>query len=207
MNKGDLFRWYDCLDGDVFVKDTDIKDRGKSIFMRLINDLTTFIQNIQRKRKGLPPIKGRDHTELFLWSDSVLETHSSQSGKGARTQNMLHWLVQEDYPKGILLRRHKRITPEEKVAMQSMIAKDRGLPYATRDGILDGLKLDYNNIKPYAVPEDELIHRGIYCSESTLKWSLFQKWAGLWPDPLVLFLLNNGYYIAFEGDTSTWIDN
>ncbi len=192
---------YDLQNGDIIFKNTEMNDRGKNFFMRIINELTTGVQNIQRKIKGLPSIKGRDHTEFFLWNGTIPETHSSVSGSGVRSQNFLKWMQREGYPAIEILRRPEAMTVEEVAMVSRQICIDRGIPYGTIPAIKEGLSLDHHE------PVDlDLMVRGIFCSESTKRYAGFKPFTGMWPAELYDFLVINGYFLVFKGSTRDLIN-
>lgn len=187
---------YDIENGDILFKNTEMSDRGKSWFMRLINELTTFLQNIQRWIKREPLIKGRDHTEFLLWDGCVLETHSSVEGSGVRTQNFMKWMEREAYPQIEILRRPQRMDLEEIVLTHNIIKIDRGIPYATSKAIKEAFTLDQDS---HNLSTRDLMERGIYCSESSKKYAGYKPYTGILPGELYDFLQNEGYILVFRG--------
>jgi len=193
---------YDIQNGDVLFKNTELDDKGKSFIMRVVNNLTTSISNFRRKRKGLPTIKGRDHTEFLLWNGTVLETHSSVSGTGVRSQNFLKWMEREGYPKIEVLRRPDIMTPDQIAYAQHQILIDRGIPYALVPALKEGFSKD---VEEYGLSTNDLMKRGIFCSESTKKYCGYQPYTGMWPDELYDFLKNEGYISVYYGESSKLI--
>lgn len=193
---------YDIEDGDILFKNTDIDDKGKGFFMRIANEITTGWTNIRRRLKGQPIIKGRDHTEFLLWNGTVLETHSSVSGTGVRSQNFLKWMEREGYPKVEILRRPKMMTSEQSAYAQHQILIDRGIPYALipalKEGFSSGVTDKHLNTK-------DLMERGIFCSESTKKYAGYKPYTGMWPDELYDFLKTENYISVYYGESSALI--
>ena len=182
--------WSQIRDGDVLFKDTDMDDKQKGFIMRLINQFTTWVQNIGRERK----IDGDDHSETLHWDASVLSTSSSVFGAGVRTQSFRHWAMNEGYPRVVILRRRTEFSVEEKKELAQMIAHDRGLSYALKSAVKS--KLLKKNEK---FTETDLIFRGLFCSETTLRWAK-QNWVGKWPREAHEDFLNIEYYPIFDGD-------
>lgn len=190
---------YDAQDGDIVWKNTQMSDTGKNFFMRVVNEVTTGWQNLQRKIKGQPKVDGQDHTELLMWYGTILETHSSVSGSGPRSQSFVKWIQNEGDPEIVILRRPKPFTQDEKNQSMRQIAIDRGLPYALAAAIKEGFTLDVSTEKPH---ESELMERGIFCMESSLRWSLWKNWWGMWPAEGYDAAIDRGYYLVFKGKAS-----
>ena len=193
---------YDIQNGDVLFKNTEMNDKGKNFFMRIINEITTGWTNIRRKIKGQAIIEGRDHTEFLLWNGTVLETHSSVSGVGVRSMNFLKWMEREGYPLIEILRKPKPMTPEQVGYAYHQILIDRGIPYATIPALKEGLTKDHKNLE---LNTRDLMERGIFCSESTKKYSGYKPYTGMWPDELYDFLKKENYTSVYYGECSELI--
>lgn len=193
---------YDIESGDILFKNTEMHDKGKSWFMRVINELTTFFQNIQRWIKGEPLIKGRDHTEFLLWDGTILETHSSVKGCGVRTQTFMKWMIREGYPYIEILRPPEKLTLEEVCEVKNMVKNDRGIPYATAKAVKESFTLKQDS--KYITPP-ELMMRGIFCSESTKRYAGYRPFTGILPGELYDFLIDDGYKVVYQGEVSDLI--
>lgn len=193
---------YDLQNGDIVFKNTRFRDKGKSFFMKVVNEITTGVQNIQRYFKGLPRIKGRDHTEFLLWNGTVLETTSSVKGPGVRTMNFLKWMEREGYPEIEILRRGQIMTVDEVTYTHRQIIIDRGVPYATIPVIKEGLTSDHKSLN---LSSKDMMKRGIFCSESSKRYSGYPLWTGQYPSELFDFLIKDGFFIIYNGKSSDLI--
>ena len=193
---------YHIENGDILFKNTDIDDKGKSFFMRIVNEVTTGMSNARRRIKGLPKIKGRDHTEFLLWNGTILEAHSSVGGSGVRSMNFLKWMEREGYPKIEILRRPERMTPEQILVAHHEIIIDRGIPYALIPVIKEGFSSEVNEV---SLNTNDLMNRGLFCSESSKKYAGYKPFTGMWPDELYDFLKNEGYESVYYGESSDLI--
>lgn len=184
--------------GCVMFKNTEWDDKGKSFFMKIANESTTGWQNLQRYFQGLPPIKGKDHTELLTIDEyNVVECHSSVSGSGVRTQSFDNWRKNEGYPKVLILQRPTEFNQVEKLLCLNLIKYLRGCPYGLAEAIDAGI---FNNDLE-SVDIDKIHERGIFCSESSALFSLLEEWAGLWPAELYDVLISLGYHLIFDGES------
>lgn len=190
---------YDIENGDVLFKNTDMDDNRKSFFMRIINQITTGISNLRRKKTGKHKIIGRDHTEFLLWDGTILETHSSVSGVGVRSMSFRKWIKREGSPKIEILRRPERMSVNQIVDVQREIKNDRGIPYALIPAIKEGFT---SEVVEDILTQEELMDRGIFCSESTKKYSGYEPYTGMWPDELYDFLREKGYQPVYYGESS-----
>lgn len=190
---------YDLHDGDIIWKNTQMTDTGKNFFMRIVNECISGWQNVARKIKGLPKIEGQDHTELLMWNGTILETHSSVSGPGARSQSFVKWLQNEGDPEIVILRRPTPFTKDEKNNVMRQISIDRGLPYALSVAIKEGFTDGVTTEKPH---ENELMERGLFCTEATLRWSLWNNWWGMWPSEAYDEAVERAYFIVYKGKAS-----
>lgn len=188
---------YDIENGDILFKNTEMGDRGKSFFMKIINEITTGIQNIQRWFKGLPKISGRDHTEFLLWNGTILETHSSVKGQGVRSQNFMKWMERQAYPEIEILRRPDRLDPEAITILHRQIIADRGIPYATKPAIREGFTSGHDSID---LTVSQMMIRGIFCSESTKRYAGYRPFTGMYPGELYDFLIKEGYRSVFRAN-------
>jgi hypothetical protein len=195
-----VYNLYDIQDGDVLFKNTEMDDKGKNFFMRIVNEITTGWQNFKRWLKGMPPMSGRDHTEFLLWNGNVLETHSSVSGVGLRTMNFVRWMEREGYPKIEILRPPKRMSQDDIEITRRQIINDRGIPYALKPAIKEGLSMEVNSESNI-----DLMKRGLFCSESTKRWAGYRPFTGQWPDELYIFFQGKNYLRVYKGESKDLI--
>ena len=176
----------DIRNGDTLYKNTKWSDRDKALFMRTVNFSTELIQSIHEWKL----IRGKDHSEFLCWNKGILETHSSVYGQGVRTMAMINWIYTEDSPYVINLRRKEVMNPDQYENFQYKIAKMRGLPY--------NLKRARKSILGKDISLGYL--EGLFCSESTMNFSGFEKYEGFWPYACYMAHIERGDYVVFEGD-------
>ena len=176
----------DIQNGDTLYKNTRWSDRDKKLFMRTVNFSTEVIQSIHKRKL----ITGRDHSEFLCWNQGILETHSSVYGQGVRSMNIENWIPREDEPDVIILRRKEKMTKLEYDRFQYLIVKLRGLPY--------NLKRAMRSILDMKITLGYL--DGLFCSESTMSFSGFEEYEGIWPYACYMAHIQRGDYVAFEGN-------
>jgi len=192
-----ITNWTQILDGDDCFKDNDMSDKGKPWCMRIINYLTTFFQ-IQRddvKDKS----DGEDHSEKFHWlelnGELCLRVSSSTNEKGVRTMPFRRWAEEEGNPRIVIVRRDIPYLTEDINRMKMMIAKDEGLKYPLVEAI-DAL---LSKREETTITEEELEERGIFCSETTSRWSGDKYWVDMLPKLLKERKLKYGHHIVYDG--------
>lgn len=198
-------KWFEIQDGDIPFKNTEMHDRKKKLFMRIMNELTTGIQNfwLWIRRKEL--IEGQDHAEITFWNDGTLETTSSVHPQGVRTMNFCNWCYNEDFPKLVILRRPDAMHSEEKRKAFKVIAEDRGIPY-NKHGAVRSVFPKRAQIEEPAF-SGELMERGLFCIESVLRIAGFKDWANKGPNESFEMLIEKGYYVVFDGDSADLFEN
>lgn len=184
-------KWTEIESGDCVFKDTDMNDKGKKFYMRIINGITSLWQSLDDKKLQ----DGDDHSEFLCWNKGVLETHSSVFGTGVRSQNFLRWCEREGWPRVTIIRRPYDMTDEEIEKTLRTISMHRGLPYNLKRAIRSRRKKIISH----------KINDGLFCSESTLLWSGFHGWTGKWPREAREIMLDSGYFTIFEGETKDLI--
>lgn len=180
-------KWRDIENGDCLFKDTDMNDKGKGFFMKMINGITSLWQSIDDKKLK----DGDDHSEFLCWNGRVLETHSSVFGAGVRSQNFLRWCEREGWPNVVIIRPPSSMSKTDVVEILRTISLYRGLPYNLERAIKSRLGKKYT----------PGIEEGLFCSESTLLFAGFKDWMGKWPREAREFMLDYGYFTIFEGET------
>lgn len=191
------YKLKDVVFGAVVFKNTEFDDKGKSFFMKVANWVTSKIQSIKKKKKNKSILHETDHTEILTVNQGIVETHSSVSGTGFRTQLLLNWAEREGNPEVLILHPPKPFSEHEKRSILQEISFLRGVPYALKIAVEAGItEKEFEDVNELAL----LRIRGIFCSESTKKLSRFGNWAGVWPDELLDFLLQRGYTVEYKGE-------
>jgi len=163
-----------------------MNDKGKPLFMRIVNEITSIFQSIEDRKLQ----DGDDHSEFLCWNGSILETHSSVYGSGVRSMNFVRWCEREGLPNVVILRPSTGLDSTEVEMIHQMMAELRGIEYNLKRAINSRLGKD----------TDDSIEAGLFCSEITLLLAGFQNWLKKWPREAREMMIEDGYFVIFEGE-------